>query len=125
MVGWRTNHFPAFYTQNSGLEVPHRVDDAISAARVHVARRELGQGGVLLAVPIPSHAELDGQRIADAIEEGLNLVSSRRLSGPQITPVVLAEVEKVTGGDSVKANLALAEHNADIAAQVALAIAQL
>jgi len=125
VVGWRTNHFPAFYTQNSGLEVPHRVDDAISAARVHVARRELGQGGVLLAVPIPSHAELDGQRIADAIEEGLNLVSSRRLSGPQITPVVLAEVEKVTGGDSVKANLALAEHNADIAAQVALAIAQL
>jgi pseudouridine-5'-phosphate glycosidase len=38
---------------------------------------------------------------------------------------VLAEVEKVTGGDSVTANLALAEHNADIAAQVALAIAQL
>lgn len=125
VVGWRTNHFPAFYTQSSGLEVPHRVDDAISVARIHVARRELGQGGILLAVPIPSHAELDTQRIADAIEEGLNRVKGRQLSGPQVTPVVLAEIEKVTRGDSVDANLVLAEHNADIAAQVALEIAQL
>jgi pseudouridine-5'-phosphate glycosidase len=76
-------------------------------------------------VPIPSHAELDTQRIADAIEEGLNQVKSRQLSGPQVTPVVLAEIEKVTRGDSVDANLVLAEHNADIAAQVALEIAQL
>mgnify|MGYP000847673179 FL=1 len=125
VIGWRTDHFPAFYTQSSGLEVPHRVDDARSAARVHAARRELGQGGVLLAVPIPSIAELDAQRVADAIEEGLNQVDLRQLSGPQVTPVILAEIEKATGGDSVDANLALAENNAGVAAQIALEIAQL
>jgi pseudouridine-5'-phosphate glycosidase len=76
-------------------------------------------------VPIPSHAELDSQRIAGAIDEGLNQVNSRQLSGPQVTPVVLAEIEKVTGGDSVDANLVLAEHNADVAAQVAVEIVQL
>ena len=90
-----------------------------------MARRELGQGGVLLAVPIPSIAELDAQRVADAIEEGLNQVDLRQLSGPQVTPVILAEIEKATGGDSVDANLALAENNAGVAAQIALEIAQL
>ncbi|MEC9270707.1 MAG: pseudouridine-5'-phosphate glycosidase [Actinomycetota bacterium] len=125
VIGWRTDHFPAFYTQSSGLEVPHRVDDARSVARIHAARRELGQGGVLLAVPIPTNAELDAQRVADAIEEALNQVDRRQLSGPQVTPVVLAEIEKITAGGSVAANLALAENNADVAAQVAVEIAQL
>ncbi len=125
VIGWRTDHFPAFYTQSSGLDVPYRVDDAKSVARIHVARRELGQGGTLLAVPIPTHAELDGQRIAEAIEEGLRQVGGRQLLGPQVTPAVLAEIEKATGGESVDANLALAENNAEVAAKVAFEIAQL
>ena len=47
------------YTRDSGLPVPHRVEDAESAAQIHLARRELGQGGTLLVAPIPAADELD------------------------------------------------------------------
>ena len=123
VVGWQTNEFPAFYTRTSGLLISHRVDDATGAAQLHLDRRALGQGGTLLVVPIPSEAELDSSEIDRAIEKSLAEVQERRLTGPQVTPHVLAAVEKATAGESVAANLALAEHNASIAGQVAVEIA--
>ncbi|MEC7828766.1 MAG: pseudouridine-5'-phosphate glycosidase [Actinomycetota bacterium] len=123
VVGWQTNEFPAFYTRTSGLPISHRVDDAIGAAQLHLDRRGLGQGGTLLVVPIPAEAELDSFEIDRAIEKSLVEVQERGLTGPQVTPHVLAAVEKATAGESVAANLALAEHNASIAGQVAVEIA--
>ena len=123
VVGWQTNDFPAFYTRRSGLQISHRVDDAAGAAQLHLDRRGLGQGGTLLVVPIPSEAELDSSEIDRAIEKSLAEVQQLRLTGPQVTPHVLAAVEKATAGESVAANLALAEQNANIAGQVAVEIA--
>ncbi len=123
VVGWRTNDFPAFYTRDSGLQIAHRVEDAKGAARLHRDRKGLGQGGVLLVVPIPLEAELDSSRIDQAIEMSLAEVQLRGLAGPAVTPRVLAAVEKATEGESVAANLALAEQNASIAGQIAVELA--
>jgi len=123
VVGWQTNDFPAFYTRRSGLQISHRVDDAAGAAQLHLDRRGLGQGGTLVVVPIPLEAELDSSEIDRAIEKSLAEVQERRLTGPQVTPHVLAAVEKATAGESVAANLSLAEQNANIAGQVAVEIA--
>tara|TARA_B100000579_G_scaffold106330_1_gene84665 strand:+ start:1098 stop:1997 length:900 start_codon:yes stop_codon:yes gene_type:complete len=123
VVGWRTNEFPAFYTRDSGLQIAHRVEDAKGAARLHRDRKGLGQGGVLLVVPIPLEAELDSSRIDQAIEMSLAEVQLRGLAGPAVTPRVLAAVEKATEGESVAANLALAEQNASIAGQIAVELA--
>ncbi len=123
VVGWQTNDFPAFYTRRSGLQISHRVDDAAGAAQLHLDRRGLGQGGTLVVVPIPLEAELDSSEIDLAIEKSLAEVQERRLTGPQVTPHVLAAVEKATAGESVAANLSLAEQNANIAGQVAVEIA--
>ena len=122
VVGWQTDHFPAFYTRDSGLPVPHRVDDAESAAQIHLARRELRQGGTLLVAPIPAADELNASEINRVIEESLSDLRDRKISGPQVTPHVLSELEKATAGESVSANLSLAEHNALIAAEIAVQI---
>ena len=39
-----------------------------------------------------------------------------------MTPLVLAAIADATEGDSVPANLALAEHNAAVAAEIAVAM---
>jgi pseudouridine-5'-phosphate glycosidase len=44
------------------------------------------------------------------------------MSGAAITPFLLARIAEATAGASVPANLALAEHNAAIAAEVAVAL---
>jgi len=123
VVGWQTDYFPAFYVRNSGLEVPHRVDDARSAARLHLSRKNLGQAGTLLVVPIPLGAELDAAEIDEVIERSLAELREQQISGPRVTPYVLAKLEEITAGESVSANLALAEQNALVAAEVAVEIA--
>ncbi len=124
VVGWRTDRFPAFYVRDSGLPVPHCVDSADEVARMLRGAAAVGHpGGVLVANPIPERDALDPSLVDDALAAGLDEVARRGLSGPAVTPVVLGAIAAATDGLSVPANLALAESNASVAAEIALALA--
>ena len=122
VLGWRTEWFPAFYTQSSGLRVPHRVEDAGEVAGV-LRHRSRADGGVLLAVPIPDADALDAAELDGVLAGALDDCERDGIRGAAVTPFVLARIAQATDGRSVPANLALAEHNADVAAQVAVAVA--
>lgn len=122
VLGWKTDFFPAFYLRSSGLRVSSRLDDVTEVAIVHRTRTNLRHGGTLLGVPIPTGAEIDPSLVAEALEIALDEVEKLCLKGPEITPVVLASIAKATDGQSIPANLALAENNATVAAQVAVAL---
>lgn len=122
VLGWGHDHFPAFYTRSSGLPVPHRVDTAGEVAAV-LANRTRPHAGVLVAVPIPEADEVDPEAIERAIASALDEADVLGVSGPAVTPVVLAAIAAATEGRSVPANLALAEHNAGVAAEIAVAVA--
>ncbi len=122
VLGWQYDDFPAFYTRSSGLPVPHRVDDAAEVARVF-ASRSRPFSGVLVAAPIPADAELDSGRLDAVLEGALRDAAASGIVGAAVTPFVLGRIAEATGGDSIPANLALAEHNASVAAQIAVAVA--
>jgi pseudouridine-5'-phosphate glycosidase len=122
VLGWRHDWFPAFYTRSSGLPVPHRVESAAEVAAV-LAHRSRATTGVLLAVPIPEAAELDAAALDEAMARAMADASDEGVTGPAVTPFVLARIAEATSGQSVPANLALAENNAAVAAEVAVAIA--
>lgn len=117
VLGWRHDEFPAFYTRSSGLPVAHRVDTAAQAAAVlrHRARPDTG---VLLAVPVPPEAELEPA----TVDEALRACAARNITGAAVTPFVLDGIARATAGRSVGTNVALAEHNAAVAAEVASAL---
>ena len=122
VLGWRHDDFPAFYTRSSGLPVPHRVDSAAEVAAV-LAHRSRVDTGVLLTVPIPAVAELDPAALDGALSAALQDAATSGIAGGAVTPFVLGRIADATAGRSVPANLALAEHNAAVAAEVAVAIA--
>jgi len=123
VLGMRTDRFPAFYVRDSGLSVPHRIDDESEAAAVLMARLDLGMpGGVVVANPIPLEAELPADEIAAAITSALADADATGLRGAAVTPFVLGRLAAATQGRSVPANLALAEHNAGVAARIAVAL---
>ena len=124
VLGWRHDWFPAFYTRSSGLPVPHRVESAAEVADVLRAPRRGPTAGVLLAVPIPEDDELDPARIAAVLDQALADCDAAGITGAAITPFVLGRIAEATDGRSIPANLALAENNARVAAQVAVAIAE-
>jgi pseudouridine-5'-phosphate glycosidase len=78
---------------------------------------------VLLTVPIPVDAELDAADLDRVLQEALDECERSGVTGAAITPFVLGRIGEATEGRSIPANLALAEHNAAVAARVAVAIA--
>ncbi|MEZ5381915.1 MAG: pseudouridine-5'-phosphate glycosidase [Microthrixaceae bacterium] len=124
VLGWGTDTFPAFYSRDSGHAVAHRVDDLAELARIVAAGRALGhRGGVLVANPIPGHAEIPAGDIQPHIEEALAAAERDGVTGAAVTPWVLEAIGQATAGRSIPANLALAEHNATLAAKLAVALA--
>jgi len=123
VIGFGTDEFPAFYTRSSGLPVPHRVDNAAAVAAIIESFETVGhRGGALLTVPIPEADELDAARLGEALDQALADADAAHISGPAVTPFVLGRILEATEGQSIPANLALAENNARVAAEVAVAL---
>lgn len=122
VLGWRHDWFPAFYSRSSGLRVPHRVESATEVADI-LAHRSRASVGILLTVPIPERDELEVAFVNDVLSRALADAARSAVTGAAVTPYVLDRIADATAGRSVPANLALAEHNAAVAAEVAAAIA--
>jgi len=123
VLGWQHDWFPAFYTRSSGLPVPHRVDDERTVCDV-LRFRSRQDAGVLLTVPIPVEDEIPAARIDAQMKAALEASAQAGITGPAVTPYVLARIEKETDGQSIPANLALARNNAAVAARIAVALAR-
>ena len=124
VLGYRTDEFPAFTVRSSGLSIPTRVEAVEEVAAIVTAARALGNdGGVVLAVPIPEAAALAPHEVEQATTDALREAADLGLSGPAVTPFILERLAGATGGRTIAPNLALAEHNASIAAQLAVALA--
>ena len=122
VLGWRHDDFPAFYTRSSGLRVPHRVEAAADVAGIF-RQRSRPSCGLLVAAPIPQDAELDAGELTQVLEDALATCATDGVVGAAVTPFVLARIAAATEGRSIPANLALAEHNATVAAEIAVALA--
>lgn len=124
VVGYQTDEFPAFYTRESGLSLEHRVDSANALAKLlHVRFEQFGQGGVLIANPIPAPHAMDAATIDQVIDRAIAYAHRKEIIGKALTPFLLAEIAEATQGASVQANRALAVSNARLAADVASAYA--
>jgi pseudouridine-5'-phosphate glycosidase len=122
VLGFRTDEFPAFYRRSTGLPVDRRYDsipELASVIRVHLS---LGVGtGVLIVNPIPVAAEMPSELYDRALHTALAEAETRGIRGRAVTPFLLDRMNAVTGGESVRANVALLCHNAQVAAALAVA----
>ncbi len=126
VVGWQTDWFPQFHSRAEGdLPIPRRVDDMPTLAQLcHLRWRLFDQGGVLLANPIPRASSLSRETVEQAVATAVAKAEQGGIVGAALTPFLLAELERLTAGESVRANLALLRHNAEVAGQLAVALAE-
>jgi pseudouridine-5'-phosphate glycosidase len=123
VVGVGTDEFPAFFSRESGLAVPHRVDSVAELAAVVAAHRDLGlPGGILVANPIPVADAVPAAEIGARIEEALADADRAGVTGKDVTPYLLGRIVELTGGRSLTANVALVRNNAALAAELAVAL---
>ena len=123
VLGWQHDWFPAFYTRSSGLPIPHRVESAAEVAAIF-SNRSRERTGVLVAAPIPESDQLDQKVLDGVVSDALRDCDRAGVVGAAVTPFVLGRIAEATAGQSIPANLALAENNASVAAQIATALVE-
>ena len=117
------DELPAFWSRASGLAAPLRLDDPAQIAAAHRMRARLGlPGGQLVANPIPEADEIPAATLAPLIAQAVAEAEAQGIAAKAVTPFLLARLYDLTGGDSLRANIALVLNNARLAARIAAEI---
>ena len=121
VIGYRTDEFPAFWSRGSGLKVPLRMDSPREIARFLALQWEMGlHGGAVICNPVPEADEIPATEMRGFID--LAVADARHLGGKSVTPFILGRIRELTGGRSLRTNIALAASNARLAGEIAEAM---
>jgi pseudouridine-5'-phosphate glycosidase len=125
VIGYATDGFPAFYSRSSGLPLEQRVDTPQEVAEIARARDQLGLStAILLVVPVPEKDEVPLSLVEEALAKALEMAEARGVRGKMLTPFLLGQLNDLTQGATLRANIALLKNNARVAAAVARALAK-
>jgi len=120
VVGYKTNTFPAFYSVDSGLEIPHRVNTAKEIVRLFQKTIETGMTkAILIANPVPLNHEIPRKEMEPVITGAVENARKTGIPGKDVTPFLLEQIVRATDGRSLKTNIALALNNVQLGANIA------
>ena len=120
VVTFGQDDFPAFYSRKSGFKSPLRLDTPSEIANLMHVKWQMGlNGSVLIANPIMQVDEVQFEKMEGFIQDCLKEADNQKISGKNITPFLLKRIAEITGGDSLKSNIALVKNNAVLGAKIA------
>jgi pseudouridylate synthase len=122
VLGFQTDMLPLFYSAGAGPKTSARVESAEEAARIAHAHWQLGRHSALLLARAPEHPLAD---IAPLIDRAVGELEKAGLQGQNLTPALLARLNELSEGRTLKANRELVVANAELAAEVAVAYARI
>lgn len=125
VVGYGCDEMPAFYSRQSGLLVDVRVDAPDEVVDLERARQALEiEGALMVAVPVPAAQEISFELLREVLAEALAEAEKQRIGGRELTPFLLSRMSEQRGGATLRANVALLENNARVAAGIAALLAR-
>ena len=125
VIGYQTDELPAFWSRQSGIAAPLRLDTAAQIAGLWQTRKAIGQdGGLLIANPVQPADEIPASEMRRHIEDAVADAENDGVSGKAVTPYLLSRILELTGGRSLDANIALIRNNARLAGEIAVALAR-
>jgi pseudouridine-5'-phosphate glycosidase len=120
VVGYGTDEFPAFWSRTSGLKSPLRLDSPGEVAHFLQVKWDLNlAGGALICNPVPQADEIPAHEMRAFIDTAIRESQEYGIQGKVVTPYLLARIVEITGGRSLRTNMALAQNNARLAAEIA------
>jgi len=124
VISYQSDNLPAFWSCDSGIPSPLRLESAAEIARHQITRHKIGlQGGTLVANPVPLDRQIDRGEMENHIKNALADAKQQGVTGKNVTPFLLGRIFELTNGKSLKTNIALILNNAQLAAQIACALA--
>ena len=116
---------PGFYARSAGITAPQSVPDVDAAADLVATHLGLGLGaGILVCVPVPEAEALPADVARTAVERAIDDAALAGVSGPELTPWLLARIAVLTDSASIRANRALIVNDAAFAGALAGRLAE-
>jgi pseudouridylate synthase len=126
VVGYQTDELPGFVVRETGLRLIARADDADTVAAMFRAQRRLGLSQALVVVvPPPAESAVAADLFESWRQDALAELARQRISGKEVTPFLLNELERRSGGVTLRANVALLRQNARVGAAIGRALAEM
>jgi pseudouridine-5'-phosphate glycosidase len=123
VIGYRTNEFPAFYSSESGLPVSASLDSPDEIVQFALTHWQLGfSSAVLVTNPPPFRSALSSHEIKSAIKKAQNEAQEKKITGQALTPYLLARLNELTAGATLRTNIDLLLNNAQLAARIACSL---
>ncbi|WP_429930318.1 pseudouridine-5'-phosphate glycosidase [Agrobacterium vitis] len=123
VVTYDSDEFPAFWSRESGLKSPLKLESPAAIANFQKVRDQLGiDGGMLIANPVPEADEIAREEMEIYIGRALAAAEREEITGKGVTPFLLDAIYHLTDGRSLTTNIALVENNARLAAEIAVAM---
>lgn len=121
VIAYGQDELPAFWSRNSGMAAPLRMDSPAQIAASADMRARLGiEGGQLVTNPIPESDEIPRDEIMPVIEQALAEAEAQGIAAKAVTPFLLQRIFELTEGRSLRSNIALVLNNARLAADIAV-----
>jgi pseudouridine-5'-phosphate glycosidase len=123
IVGYGCDEMPAFYSRQSGLPIDVRCDSPAEVAQLFQTQRELGlQSALVVTIPIPAEDEVESSLLQKSLDRSLAEAQEKKINGRDLTPFLLASMSESSKGATLRANIALLENNARVAAEIGSAL---
>ena len=120
IVGYQCDELPAFYSRTSGLPIDARAETPADVANIFNAQRDLSiESALLVVVPVPVEFEVPAEDLQLVLNTALEEAERNRIVGPALTPFLLSRMAERSKGATLRANIALLENNAGVAAAIA------
>jgi pseudouridylate synthase len=123
VVGYQCDELPAFYSRQSGLSIDVRAESPEDVAEIFHAQRSLElESALLVVVPVPAAFEVPAETLQQVLTTALEDAEWKEITGAALTPFLLSQMAERSGGATLRANIALLENNARVAAEIARAV---
>ncbi len=124
VLAYGQDTFPAFWSRDSAIAAPMRVDTVNEIVSFIRARHSMDiGGGVLIGNPVPAHSEIARNIMEGYIRQAITESEAQGVTGKAVTPWLLGRIVELSDGASLATNQALITNNARLAAQLAVAMA--
>ena len=121
-IGYKTNYMPGFWYQDTNQKVDFNAQ-TITELKTLINKRNIlkQKGSILILNPVPKKEEIKKNLVDKWIKKSLALIKNKNVSGRDLTPFLIASINKLSNGRSLEANIALIINNSRLAGKIAAA----
>ncbi len=124
LLTFRTDNFPEFYTAGKKAPFGSRCDEPEHVAQAYRLSLEVMDRAPLLVQEVPSEYAISEAEMKTWVEAGTALAQEEKVEGKALTPFLLSYMAEQSEGRTLDTNRVLLLHNAYLAGQIAVALAE-